>query len=403
MRELLLRSISNHVTKPLYALVLDVGTSSIKAFVFDRSYNCLAMSERELATHRCGVRVEQNPYDYVRFSRSVMRSAFRKSNVDPSHLVAGITNQRETVIVWDRETGRSVYPAIVWQDRRTQKQCASMAEHATRIRGKTGLELLPYFSASKLSWILKHVAQSRTLASHHRLLCGTVDTWLMWNMLSNNPHVTDATNACRTLLYDIHSLSWDEWLLQIFGVKRDALPAVHPSQYAFGMLKKDILGIEIPVNAVCGDQQASMAAAGRAKGTTKVTYGTGTFVMQSLGRAFSRRKGFFTTLIPYGGIPYYALEAKIDTGGFAIENVLGNSKKLHSVLTSLALSVDDCLKRLPMRPKKIIIDGGVTRDGRMGIIQAEVSRVPVHMLGTFRGTALGVAKLLLDKYHSQKS
>ncbi len=403
MRELLLRSISNHVTKPLYALVLDIGTSSVKAFVFDRSYNCLAMSERKLASHRHGVRVEQNPRDYVLLSRSVMRSAFRKSHVDPSHLIAGITNQRETVVMWDRKTGKPVYPAIVWQDRRTQKQCVLMAKHAARIRGKTGLDLLPYFSASKLSWILKYVLQSRILAECHRLLCGTVDTWLMWNMLEGNPHVTDTTNACRTLLYDIHSLCWDDWLLQIFGVKRDMLPAIHPSQFAFGMLKKDILGTEIPVNVICGDQQASMAAAGLAKGTTKVTYGTGTFVMQSLGITFSERKGFFTTLIPHGRTPRYALEAKIDTGGFVVERVLRNPKKLHSVLTSLALSVDKYLKHLPVKPRKVIIDGGVTRDGLIDIIQAEVSHVPIHALSTFRGTALGVAKLLLDKYHSQKS
>lgn len=355
------------------------------------------MSERKLASHRSGMRVEQDPQEYVRLSQFVLRSAFLKSKVDPSHLVVGITNQRETVVMWDRKTGKPVYPAIVWQDRRTQKQCALMEEYGARIRMKTGLEPLPYFSASKLSWILKHVPQARVLASHHRLLCGTVDSWLMWNMLRNNPHVTDTTNACRTLLYDIHSLCWDDWLLQIFGVNQNILPTVHPSQYPFGMLKKDILDFMIPVRAVCGDQQASMAAAGLAKGTTKVTYGTGTFVMQSLGSAFALRKGFFTTLIPHGRTPRYALEAKIDIGGADVDKVLGNQKKLYSALISLAQAVDDCLQRLPTKPRKIIIDGGVTRDGQMSIIQAEKSHVPIQALSTFRGTALGVAKLLLDK------
>lgn len=384
------------MTKPTYALVLDVGTSSIKAFVFDRSYTCLAMSERKLVSHRRGMRVEQDPQEYVWLSRSVLRSAFLKSKIDPSHLVMGITNQRETVVVWDKETGKPVYPAIVWQDRRTQRQCASMKSFGARIHARTGLKLLPYFSASKIQWILKHIPQIRALVKRHQLLCGTVDSWLMWNMLMGNPHATDTTNASRTLLYNIHSLSWDEWILKLFGVSRDMLPAVHSSQYVFGILKKDILGAEIPIGAVCGDQQASMAAAGFSKGTTKVTYGTGTFVMQSLGSTFAQRKGFFTTLIPHGRTPRYALEAKIDTGGSDVEKALENQKKLNAVLTSLAQAVDDCLGRLPVKPKKIIIDGGVTRDGQMGIIQAEVSRVPIQALSTFRGTALGVAKLLLD-------
>lgn len=385
------------MTKPTHALVLDVGTSSIKAFVFDRSYACLAMSERKLASYRSGMRVEQDPREYVRLSRSVLRSAFQKSNIDPSHLVMGITNQRETAVVWDKETGKPVYPAIVWQDRRTQKQCVSMKGYGARIRAKTGLELLPYFSAPKLQWILRYIQVTRALAKRHQLLCGTVDAWLMWNMLCDNPHVTDTTNASRTLLYDIHSLHWDEWLLKLFGVSRDMLPAAHPSRHTFGILRKDILGVEIPVEAVCGDQQASMAAAGLTRGTTKVTYGTGTFVMQSLGSTFAHRKGFFTTLIPHGRTPRYALEVKIDAGGADVEKVLGNQKKLHATLASLAQAVDDCLRRLPTKPRKIIIDGGVTRDGQMGIIQAEVSRVPVQALSTFRGTALGVAKLLLDK------
>lgn len=385
------------MSRSTHALVLDVGTSSIKAFVFDRSYACLAMSERALASHRRGVRVEQNPWDYVRLSRSVLRSAFLKSKVDPSHLVAGITNQRETVVAWDKETGKPVYPAIVWQDRRTYKQCASIKGYGARIRAKTGLELGPYFTASKIQWILKHVPQTRTLAKQHRLLCGTIDTWLMWNVLCDNPHVTDTTNACRTLLYDIHSLCWDEGLLNLFGVSGDMLPVVHPSRHVFGILNKDILGVGIPVRVVCGDQQASMAAAGFSKGTTKVTYGTGTFVMQSLGSTFAHRKGFFTTLIPHGRTPRYALEAKIDAGGADVEKVLGDQRKLHTVLNSLAQKVDDYLRGLPIKPRKIIIDGGVTRDGQMGIIQAEVSRLPIQAMSTFRGTALGVAKLLLDK------
>ncbi len=385
------------MSKPSHALVLDIGTSSIKAFVFDRNYLCIAKSERKLKSHRKGARVEQRPSDFLRLSKVVLQEALAQSKIDSSRMIMGITNQRETVVVWDKQTGVPVYPAIVWQDTRTKKLCASLKKYEILIRSKTGLTLSPYFSATKLSWILNHVQKSRRLNDRQGLICGTIDTWLLWNLLHGNPHQTDSTNASRTLLFNIRTLSWDKKLLKIFTIPETVLPTVYPSQYSYGILREDILGYPIEVGAVCGDQQSSMAAAGLKKGTTKVTYGTGTFVMQSIGGSYLYKKSFFTTLIPHGKKPRYALEAKVDIGGRDVERALTNRKKLKCVLTRIAYSVDACLKKLPLKIKKIFIDGGVTRDGLMGTIQKEISGVSVFPMSTFHGTALGVAKLLLDK------
>ncbi|MEK7648684.1 MAG: FGGY family carbohydrate kinase [Patescibacteria group bacterium] len=380
------------------ALVLDVGTSSIKAFVFDQTYQCLAQSERKLSIcHPKRAHVEQNPKELLRLSATVLKTAVRLSGIHPSRMVMGITNQRETTILWDAKTGKSVYPAIVWQDRRTEKQCYSLKRHASDVRSRTGLVLSSYFSASKIAWVLRNVPKAQTLIRQNRLLFGTVDSWLLWNFVEGRPHLTDFTNAARTLLFNIQTLFWDTKLLGIFGVPRELMPKVVPSQYEYGRVKKEILGYSIPLLAVCGDQQSGMAAAGSKKGTTKVTYGTGTFVMQSLGTIFAAQKNFFTTLIPNHGTPYYALEAKIDVGGKEVERALHSKKKLIAQLTRIACLVDKRLKELPLQPRVLVIDGGVTRDGLMKTIQEQVSGIPIQPLSTFHGTALGIAKLLLDR------
>ncbi|MEK7619557.1 MAG: FGGY family carbohydrate kinase [Patescibacteria group bacterium] len=373
-------------------LVLDIGTSSIKAFVFDEQFRILGGAERKLKILIRGTHHEQNPSDFVSLSRVVMAEAIRRSRLPLSRIGSiGLTNQRETTIVWDRKTGKPVYPAIVWSDTRTRARCRKLKSHEKSVRSKTGLRLDPYFSASKLAWILEHGD-----TAGRDLLFGTVDTWVMWNLLEGSPHITDFTNVSRTLLYNIKTLRWDDSLLQLFSVPPQLLPRVVASRHEYGVLKKSVLGRSIPLLAVCGDQQSSMAAAGLVVGTTKVTYGTGTFLMQVLGSELSMYPDFFTTLIPKNmRQPQYALEAKIPYGGRLIDTVLRDRPSLVRTLTRIARNVDTYLRRLPTRPKKLFIDGGVTRDGLMAEIQARISGIPVIGNPEFHGTARGIARLLL--------
>lgn len=378
-----------------YALVLDIGTSSIKAFLFDDSYRTLASAERTLPMRIRGVRHEQSPKDYLALSSKVLAEAVRRADVPFSKIVGmGLTNQRETTVIWDPKTGTLVYPAIVWSDSRTASHCKKLASHRDFVRSRTGLEILPYFSASKIQWILDKIG------SHRRLLFGTVDTWILWNFLRGNPHVTDMTNASRTLAYNVRSRAWDGDLQSLFSLPPDIFAHVMPSRALFGTLSASILGKGIPVKAVCGDQQSSMVASGLAKGTTKVTYGTGTFLMQVVGSRFALHDDFFTTLVPTqnGKESQYALEAKIDYGGKRIEPVLNNPTRLKSRLTAIAREVDRKMSRLPIVPLSVHIDGGVSRDGLMAQIQERVSGIPIIPQANFHGTAVGVAKLVFGVF-----
>ena len=380
----------------LNTIVLDIGTSSVKALIFDSSFNVIARTHKPL--NRFSPKrgwVEQDPKELLSVCKNALREITKNSHLNQNSFSSlGITNQRETTICWDKKTGNPVYPAIVWEDARTSRFCSKLKKaYGKKIRSKTGLTMDSYFSASKIHWILKNTESAKQLANSGRLAFGTVDSWILWNLLEGNPHITDYTNASRTLLFNIVNLKWDKELLKIFEIPASILPKVMPSRASFGNLKKDILGFSLPVTAVCGDQQASLFAAGTTKGITKVTYGTGTFIMQSLGSSFGLHNNFFTTLVPGRKKPLYAFEAKVARSGKEIEKALNQPKKLKLLFTRLSKKVGRFLNKLPDKPKEIIVDGGATQAKLLLQLQATTSRLTVKKQKIFDGTALGVAML----------
>ncbi len=384
-----------------YYLVLDIGTSGIKALVFDDQLNVVVRAHQPLKRYfpKKGW-VEQEPEELLSASKKALQEAVQKSQLPKTAFAGmGITNQRETTILWDKKTGKPVYRAIVWEDIRTAKSCQKLQKKFGRLAAqKAGLYYDPYFSASKIWWILKNIPEAKEVLERKDLLFGTVDTWVLWNFCKGQPHVTDYTNASRTLLMDIKRIYWDSELLEVFKIPRGILPSLNSSQSFFGLLEKDILGFYLPVLAVCGDQQASLYAVGTKDGTTKVTYGTGAFMMQVLGSEFQFKKPFFTTLTPgpEPEKPVYAFEGKINACGAQVAALLDKNEpeKLLALLKKFAQSVDAYVKKLPLKPETLVIDGGVARNEHMASIQAEVSGVKVEKQKIFDGTALGVAKLL---------
>lgn len=395
------RAMIVNVMKPL-VMVLDVGTTGVKAFVFDASLKQLGKAYASYPVHspKKGW-VEQDPKLLLNASIQVMREVLKKNKIPASRISSiGITNQRETTIVWDTKNGKPIYPAIVWEDMRTKSRCTSLKKSlGPLVRKTTGLVLDSYFSATKIEWILQNVPHARTLADCGRLRFGTVDSWLIANLCDNAPHVTDMTNASRTMLMDIRNGSWSESLMRFFEIPPSLLPEIRPSASNFGMVKKEILGRSIPLSAVCGDQQSSHFASSsywQGKGpVTKVTYGTGVFVSQSLGQKAAIRDRFFTTIAPTMNGWEYILEAKICVSGPDVEKRLKHPKELQRYLTSLAKKVDAAIKKLPKKPSHILIDGGSTRDGLLLSIQEEISGVSVEPLPSYDGTALGTAILLV--------
>ncbi len=394
-----------------YFLVLDIGTTGVKAIVFDSSFN---LKKRVYLPLKKSFPqpgwVEQNPQELVKTSQKALRQVIKESGLSGNDFYGlGITNQRETTILWDKKTGQPVYPAIVWEDNRTKEFCQGIKkEWGTMVRKKTGLEIDSYFSASKIRWILENSAEAKRVLRKKNLLFGTVDTWLLWNFTGQ--HLTDYTNASRTLLFNIRTLKWDRELLKIFQIPAGLLPQVRPSRANFGRLKADVLGFSLPVMAICGDQQASFYAAlsssemrlprrsalGEAPrndfcSIIKVTYGTGTFIMQDLGQRFLIKEPFFTTLVPNGQRPHYALEAKITQGGKEAEALMKKPEELKKFLRQLTIQVDRYLKLLPQKPKEIVIDGGVSRFPDLAPLQEQISGLAIKKQRIYDGTALGVA------------
>ena len=387
--------------KSSYILVLDVGTSGIKAFVFDANENIVAKVNHSLSKSfpKSGW-VEQNPQEIITIAKAVLRDVTKLAKVSLSNYIGfGITTQRETVLAWDKQTSEPIYPAIVWQDIRTEEWCKQQSfKHVELIRDKTGLPLDPYFSASKIRWLIKNIPKAKKLLQKKQLAVGTIDSWLLWNLVQGSPHVTDYTNASRTLLFNIKTLTWDEELLAIFDVPHDVLPVAMKSDSNYGILRKDILNIEIPILAVAGDQQASLYAAGVEAGTTKITYGTGTFTMQISGSEFILHEPFFTTLaINSDKQPWYALEAKATSGIENADEVLKNPVILETHLKNLVQRADDYIKYLPQKPMEVVIDGGWIRDGKILQFHKNISTFSIREQKVYDGTALGIDRLIQKK------
>lgn len=309
-----------------YIMALDQGTTSSRCIIFDHSGAMLASAQKEFAQHypKPGW-VEHDAAEIWETTLEVARGAMAKSGLEAADIAAiGITNQRETTVVWDRETGEPVCPAIVWQCRRTAPMADALAASgwSEMIRQKTGLVPDAYFSGTKLRWILDKIPGARRGAEEGRLLFGTIDSWLIWNLTGGRAHVTDVTNASRTMLFDIRRLRWDPELLELFGIPEQMLPKVQPSSCIYGETEPALLGGKIPVAGAAGDQQSALfGQCCFEAGDVKNTYGTGCFLLMHTGSepVFSKN-GLITTIAASGpGRIRYALEGSVFTAGAAVQ------------------------------------------------------------------------------------
>ncbi len=333
-----------------YLLALDQGTTSSRCIIFDKKGNICSQVNRELRQfYPQDGWVEQDPTEIWASQMGVAVEAMLKAGVTAAEIAAvGITNQRETVVVWEKATGKPICPAIVWQCRRTAAQCAEWKRQGLEeeIRARTGLLLDPYFSASKLSWILENVANARARAERGELLFGTVDSWLIYQLTGGRVHATDPSNAARTMLFNIHTMAWDEELLRMFGIPASMLPQVLPSSGLFGYTAKHLFGEELPIAGVAGDQQAALfGQCCFAPGDVKNTYGTGGFLMMNTGETPVRSKNGLLTTVGWriGDRTSYVLEGSVFTCGAVIQ-WLRDSLKLFSKAKDtekMALSVPD--------------------------------------------------------------
>lgn len=307
-------------------MALDQGTTSSRCIIFDHSGAMLASAQREFAQHypKPGW-VEHDAAEIWETTLEVARGAMAKAGLEAADIAAiGITNQRETTVVWDRETGEPVCPAIVWQCRRTAPMADALAASgwAEKIRQKTGLVPDAYFSGTKLRWILDKVPGARQGAEEGRLLFGTIDSWLIWKLTGGRAHVTDVTNASRTMLFDIRRLRWDPELLELFGIPEQMLPRVQPSSCIYGETEPGLFGGKIPVAGAAGDQQSALfGQCCFEAGDVKNTYGTGCFLLMHTGSepVFSEN-GLITTIAASGpGRIRYALEGSVFTAGAAVQ------------------------------------------------------------------------------------
>lgn len=334
-----------------YIGALDQGTTSTRFLIFDHQGRLVGGSQKE---HRQIFPqpgwVEHDALEILQVSQQVIREGLTKTGVGLSSVAGiGLTNQRETVVLWDRRSGKPLHHALVWQDTRTDEYCHRMdLAHGPEIRSKTGLPVTAYFAGSKLNWLLDHVAGARQRAEKGELLAGTIDTWLIWNLTggpNGGVHVTDATNASRTLLMDLNTLEWCPQLLDWFQIPRSILPAIRPSAEVYGSMSLD--GLSLPVASALGDQQAALfGQAGFDRGDAKNTYGTGAFLLMNTGpHPIQSSNGLLTTvasLLPGEG-PIYGLEGSVAMAGATIQWLRDNLGIISSSgeIETLARSVDD--------------------------------------------------------------
>jgi glycerol kinase len=333
-----------------YILALDQGTSSSRAIVFDHAGKACAVAQKEFTQHfpKPGW-VEHDPREIWSSQASVIAEAIAGLGINGLNLAAiGITNQRETTLVWDAETGEPVYNAIVWQDRRTSEYCDSLKAQgfADIIRQKTGLLIDAYFSGTKIRWILENVPGAREKAEAGKLRFGTVDTWLVWNLTRGERHVTDVSNASRTMLFNIHTLRWDEELLKLLDIPASMMPEVRSSSEIYGHTKTTLFAHRVPIAGIAGDQQAALFGQMCTEpGSVKNTYGTGCFLLMNTGgQPILSRNNLLTTIAwKVDGEIQYALEGSIFVGGSVVQwlrDGLGIIRK-SSEVEALARTVPD--------------------------------------------------------------
>lgn len=441
-----------------YIMAFDQGTTGSKCILFNEGGNIISSAQKESSQmYPKSGWVEQNPMEIWATQFGVATEAMAKSNIQAKDIAGiGITNQRETTIVWDKRTGIPVYNAIVWQCRRTAEICDQLKEKGMDkvIREKTGLMLDAYFSATKIKWILDNVPGARIEAKKGNLLFGNVDTWLIWNLTKGKVHVTDYTNASRTMLYNIYDLTWDEELLQVLDIPKSMLPKVEPSSCIYGETDEVLFGGSIPICGDAGDQQAALF--GQAcfdEGTAKNTYGTGCFILINTGeKAVKSKNGLLTTIaVGMNDKVEYALEGSVfmagasiqwlrdemrmikaaedtedyakaveDTNGvymvpafvglgapywdpYARGTIVGltrGSRKEHIIratLEALAYQTYDVLRAMEedsgIKLKNVNVDGGASANNFLMQFHADILNVTIHRPKVIQTTALGAAYL----------
>lgn len=439
-----------------YILSLDEGTTSARAILFDKDANVVSIAQHEFTQiYPKPSWVEHNPQEIYSAQYTALTECITKANINPKDIAGvGITNQRETVIVWDKNTGEPVYNAIVWQCRRTADICEKLKADGLEeyIADTTGLKIDAYFSATKIKWILDNVKGAREKAENGDLIFGTIDTWLIWKLSGGKIHITDYTNASRTMLYDIHNLCWDKKLLEILSIPESMLPQVKSCSEIYGDI--NILGENIPVSGIAGDQQAALFGQRCFKsGDSKNTYGTGCFLLMNTGEtAYKSKNGLLTTIAAsFDGKINYALEGSVFVGGAVIQwlrdelclikksadseeyatsvsdnagvyivpafvglgapywdmyakgticGLTRGSNKNHIIraaLESIAYQTNDLLLALQgdagFKTTSLLADGSAAQNGFLMQFQADISNIDVTCPDSSEATALGAAFL----------
>ncbi len=442
-----------------YVMALDQGTTSSRAIVFDRRGLPVASHQQEFRQiYPQPGWVEHDPQDLWRTQLACAQAALKAAGIAARDLAAiGIANQRETTLLWERTSGAALGPAIVWQDRRTAAACAALRAQGreAQVTAATGLLLDPYFSGTKLAWLLDHIPGARARAERGELAFGTVDSWLLWQLTGGAVHATDVSNASRTLLLNLHTLAWDDELLALFNVPRAVLPQVVPSSAQLGQTRADLLGAPVPITGIAGDQQAAtFGQACFAAGMAKNTYGTGCFMLMNVGAAPqpSANRLLATALWQRAGAPaVYALEGSVFVGGAVVQwlrdglQLFGRAEEVEALaaqvpdsggvmlvpaftglgapywdaqarglmigmtrgttrahvaraaLESIALQSADVLAAMQKDAQQPItqlrVDGGAARNDLLMQMQADLSGVPVVRPRVTETTALGAAYL----------
>lgn len=364
-----------------YILSLDQGTTSSRAILFNHAGNIVSLAQKEFTQYYPSPgHVEHDPTEIWSSQVGVATEAMIKAGLTPKDVAAiGITNQRETTIVWDRRTGKPIYNAIVWQDRRTAAYCDELKEagHSKIIQEKTGLIIDAYFSATKIKWLLDNIPGARQSAENGTLAFGTVDSWLVWNLTGGTVHITDVTNASRTMLFNIHSLAWDEDLLNLFNIPRSMLPKVKASSEVFGETAGNILAHKIPIAGIAGDQQAALFGQMCTKpGMVKNTYGTGCFMLMNTGNkpVISKNNLITTVAWKIKDEVMYALEGSIFIGGAVVQWLRDELCIIPS-----APAVEDLAKQ-------------VTDNGGVYLVPAFAGLGAPHWNQHARGTMVGITR-----------
>jgi len=441
---------------PKYVLALDQGTTSSRAILFDRDGQAYASANQEFRQYypQPGW-VEQDAEEIWQSQRAVAEKVLRQTNAAPKDIAAlGITNQRETVVLWDRATGKPIHHAVVWQCRRTAAMCDRIKADGfdKTLRDKTGLVTDAYFSGTKIAWLLDNVPGARNEAERGELACGTIDTWLIWNLTGGRTHATDVSNASRTLLFNLHSLAWDDEILEYFRIPRLLLPEVKSSSEILG--ETELFGTIVPIASAIGDQQASLFGQQCfQRGTVKNTYGTGCFLLMNTGREIPHSNSGLLATVGWrrNGVTTYALEGSVfiagaaiqwlrdemqlirdageteamalavkDTGGvyfvpafvglgaphwdaYARGTIVGITRgtnrnhlvraALESIAYQTRAVVDAMAHDSGLRPEVLRVDGGAARNDFLCQFQADILGIPVERPATTESTALGAAYL----------